>query len=344
MALWVVILVIPFCKAGPEHMTYAFAMAVPIAFLTSWLLTQENVFAELLNHFKLPYIFMFILFVGYFQLHEADRWVTNHDGSNWAEIGHLNFASAMFTMAIPIAFLTSWLLNKKNVFTEILGYFKLPYIFMFILTVGFFQLGEVYRSSKSITTVESGSEQRILAVSAFIIENRPDLLTAGKVAFLPNYAHGESPNPYTIGYYAMGDYYRLKPSFWNPQKDGTPVAVFNYIENIGKSKHGKDILNYIDWIVMPSEMITVNDPAKNKLDGFYKQIMKSPMINWIARIKNEAGREVYFGEIIKDKRETNKSYNDAKVYDTKQLVDVYQKKYNFRSYLKQSVGVRIKYW
>jgi hypothetical protein len=274
IALWLLLLILPFAKTGCVHVTYGFVMAVPMMFLAS----------IVVDRLKLPYVIAFLLYVGYLQ-----------------------WSSCMGIMNLNVS------------------------------------------DNRSIVSVEEQAEaihtedQRLLAVSAFLIENRPDLLAKDKRALLPYYQNKKSANAYFVKYYVMGDYTAVRPWLAGAQKNGIPTELLGFM-NSQREKTGNDILDYVDWVVMPSEVVTDKIPWKDPLDDYYIRLLDDPRVNWIGQFRYVEGREIYLGEVNAGNPENNTSLEDAQLYSVNSLANIYQKKYNYLRYLKAGVGERMYYW
>ncbi len=176
----------------------------------------------------------------------------------------------------------------------------------------------------------------MLAVTAFLIEQRPDLLGKDKIAFLA----GEQAR--SIGQYARGQNMVLSLFADYPK-----YLAKKFRENPGKSIEGfaEDmILSYttqrklkVDWLILTPELL--NPGPQNASFEFYRRLAADPQIHWIACFKDTIGRQLCLGEVKSEGTPLEK----ARVYEVGPLADIYEKKYNRIGFLKKNIKYILHY-
>jgi hypothetical protein len=176
-------------------------------------------------------------------------------------------------------------------------------------------------------------DRRILAVAAFLLENRSDLLEVGKVSFVPGF-EGRVLRDYTRGLH--GDIfleYDLT-AYKYPPKTREFVRAYN---EKGEIK--------ADWLILPSELLTPwfsfksnRRPRreKNKLLDFYERLASDSQIHWIACFQDQKDRKMWLGEV---RPEGGTPIAQAPVYEVASFADLYEKKYYRISFLKEHVRI-----
>ncbi len=167
---------------------------------------------------------------------------------------------------------------------------------------------------------------RVLAAATYLIEQRPDLLQAGKTAFLPRNVASN------VGQYARGRNKRIvMPQEFPVERSkhaiGSPEPVLlAFVDTY--EKEGKIAA---DWIVLDSELFSPDLQAA----PFYRRLRDDPSVRWIARFKEKGGRELIVGEVTKGKGPPEMN---APLLDTQALARAYEAKYDRISFLKKNVG------
>lgn len=183
---------------------------------------------------------------------------------------------------------------------------------------------QVYITANRHFVPNTDAGRRVLAAATFLIEQRPDLLTPGKTAFLPRNMASN------VGQYARGANRRLVM----PQE----LPVERYKHAIGSDE--KTLLAFVDaynkegriladWIVLDSELFS-NDL---RASGFYSRLAEDPKVRWIARFEDPGG-ELVIGEV---RQSAGSARNQASKLDTRSLSDRYEAKYDRISHLKKNV-------
>jgi hypothetical protein len=175
-------------------------------------------------------------------------------------------------------------------------------------------------------TVPDSARNRVLAAATFLIEQRPDLLRAGKVALLPT---DEASN---VGQYARGPYTRIVMPFDYP-------AVLNVHGVASKAEVLKDFVEAYerrgevkaDWVILTSSLLDDEGSAR----GFFQRLRDDPRIRWIATFKESHGRDraLWVGEVAG----AGAGREPAREYDVEALARRYEEKYDRISFLKRDV-------
>jgi hypothetical protein len=166
--------------------------------------------------------------------------------------------------------------------------------------------------------------RRILAAAAFLIEQRPDFLAEGKVAFLPRNIASD------VGQYARGKNRRVIM----PQE--FPIELQKHA--IGSDE--KTLREFVeayntrgqilaDWLILDTELFSEDLRAA----GFYARLRDDPTVRWIARFRDTGG-ELLVGEVLQGH---GLPASVAPLMDTRKLSDTYEAKYDRIGFLKNNV-------
>jgi hypothetical protein len=177
-------------------------------------------------------------------------------------------------------------------------------------------------------------DRRPLAVATFLIEQRPDLLEEGKLAFFPG------DHIRNIGQYARGQNFVFSISADFPgylekkirENPGRPIG--GTAGDIIVSYMTQGVLK-INWLVLTPELL---DPENASFE-FYRRLYRDPQIHWIACFTDRADRAVWLGEV----KPGGTSIEMADVHAVDLLADAYEKKYNRISFLKKNVRYILHY-
>ncbi|MGB6066473.1 MAG: hypothetical protein WBG50_16850 [Desulfomonilaceae bacterium] len=177
-------------------------------------------------------------------------------------------------------------------------------------------------SGQFVTNRDDG--RRVLAAATYLIEQRPDLLSADKTAFLPRNVAAD------VGQYARGRNRRIVM----PRE--FPVDRRKY--SIGSDE--KTLLEFVDaynehrriradWLVLDTALFAKDVRSAN----FYASLRDDPSIRWIARFKDPGG-ELFIGAV--DQRRGS-PLGSAPIMDTRRLSEKYEAKYDRIGFLKHNV-------
>jgi hypothetical protein len=176
-------------------------------------------------------------------------------------------------------------------------------------------------------------DRRAIAGAAFVLDNRPDLLAPGKRTLLI----GDIPR--SIGNYARGQNLVLSlganaPAIFQNVSPEHPVGgVVSEFFQIYQGEHTLPI----DWLILTPDLLEVG-PGKQSA-GFYRQIVHDPQINWIARLQDRNGRELWIGEV----RPGGTPLDHAPIYEVEPFAQRYQQEYNHIRFLKRNVRYILHY-
>ncbi len=173
---------------------------------------------------------------------------------------------------------------------------------------------------------EGQDGRHVMAAAGFLIENRPDLLTDDKTAFLPR---NIAPN---VSQYARGQH-------------RTVIMPQNFPElrhRIGFGSGTDILLNFVDayqkegtiqadWLILDSNLFSKNAPARE----FWLRLRNDPGIQWISAFRESSGNILYIGEVKKGKWP---SIKEIPFYDTELLSATYEKRYDRISFLKRNIS------
>ncbi len=171
---------------------------------------------------------------------------------------------------------------------------------------------------------------RVLAAATFLIEQRPDLLGAGKTVLLPGDEAAD------LGQYARG----RKTGLVMPRDFPVELTV----HSVGS--HEKVLRDFVeayttrgeikaDWIVLSCEMLLeCETPAgATKAVEFYRKLRADPRIRWIAVFRDQRGRALWIGEVGKAAAPAA----PVPGFDVAALARRYEEKYDRYSFLKRDV-------
>ncbi len=175
-------------------------------------------------------------------------------------------------------------------------------------------------------TVPDSARNRVLAAATFLIEQRPDLLRAGKVALLPT---DEASN---VGQYARGPYARIVMPFDYPTVltvhgvASKPEVLKDFVEAYERRGEIK-----ADWVVLTSSLLDDEGSAR----VFFQRLRDDPRIRWIATFKESHRRDraLWVGEVAG----AEVGREPAREYDVEALARRYEEKYDRMSFLKRDV-------
>lgn len=189
-------------------------------------------------------------------------------------------------------------------------------------------------------------DHRIYAVAGYLISARPDLLKADKRALLPG-DNGDNSPTHTPGYilFFTAGRYEYVHAGYNPfQHNNIPEGIYWFLQSKG---WGNDnILQHINWILLPTEGITQipGEQAKDMNAEYYEKLLHDPRIDWIGRFANSKGakgKEMFLGEVRLENVGGNRDVDHAPALEVEPLARLYNEKYNRVSYLRQNLDIRI---
>ena len=184
---------------------------------------------------------------------------------------------------------------------------------------------QVYITSGKDFSFDREDDRRILAAASFLIEQRPDLLTENKTAFLPRNAASD------VGQYARGRNNRIvmprdfpverrKHSVGSPED--TLISIVDAYNANGEIR--------ADWVLLDSELFG----AAVKARDFYLRLLNDPSVKWIAQFQDTTGHNLYIGEVAIGQ---GTSFDKAPILDTEALSRAYETKYDRIGFLKHNV-------
>ncbi|MBF0612874.1 MAG: hypothetical protein HQL55_17270 [Magnetococcales bacterium] len=174
------------------------------------------------------------------------------------------------------------------------------------------------------TTTE---DLRVLAISGFINQNRPDLLTENKTAFLPNYLTASA------GYHIRGRQKRIVmpnyfPEFrgrFNIPSDGGFQRSF-----LGDRVGSPDYIlnNFMDTYLNTGKLsadwlLIIPEHTEGSSGWFFNKLLNDPQIDWIAELHDSAGRKIWLGE----KSLHGRTVAHAPKYQVKEFAKLYVNHY-----------------
>jgi len=184
---------------------------------------------------------------------------------------------------------------------------------------------QVYMASGKDFSFEQPDDQRILAAACFLIEQRPDLLTENRTAFLPrNVASG-------VGQYARGSNQRIVmprdfPVERRKHSVGSPEdTLISFVDAYNLNQEIR-----ADWILIDSQLFGGEVKARD----FYMRLRNDPNVKWLARFKDKTGHELTIGEVAKGR---GTDIDTVPLLDSEALSEIYEAKYDRISFLKQNV-------
>lgn len=183
---------------------------------------------------------------------------------------------------------------------------------------------QVQGVARRVARADNVDDRRVLAVAAFLIEQRPDLLAPGKAALLPR---NEAAN---VGQYARGRNERLVM----PVDFPVELYVHSVASKVEVLRDFVDAYNgrgeiKADWLILSSEVLSDRTPAA----AFYRRLRADSRVHWIAAFTDRRGRALWLGEV----RAAGAPAGEPKAYDVDALAQVYARKYDRLSFLRRNV-------
>ncbi len=182
---------------------------------------------------------------------------------------------------------------------------------------------QVYISSDQFVT-NGDAGRRVLAAATYLIEQRPDLLSADKTAFLPRNVAAD------VGQYARGKNRRIvMPREFPVDRRKYSIAsdeqtLLKFVDTYNERRRIR-----ADWLVLDTALF-----AKDvRSAGFYASLRDDPNIRWIARFRDPGG-ELFIGEVD---RGGGSPVGSAPLMDTRRLSEKYEANYDRISFLKHNV-------
>jgi len=226
----------------------------------------------------------------------------------------------LYVVSVPSVLIGSLVLDR-------LSLKALPAIL--VLGVAMHAYAIVYGWSSSYVSA-ADDDKRVLAVSAYLLENRPDLLAESKFAYLPR------QRPANVSQYVRGaNDYMIMPHFFPKTRklDGNFPEIEKSLRDFIEA-YEKDGTIAADWLVLTPEIF------KKRGGPFFKKLYADPQIHWEATFKDQAGREIWLGEVIKGK---SRPLSQAPVLKVDPLAEIFTKKYDRRSHLVKNLYKVIRY-
>jgi hypothetical protein len=219
-------------------------------------------------------------------------------------------ATYLYVAGVPTALLAGLLLSKMRYY----------HLVSAVIVMAVFQL--YVAVDQYLAPNDDG--RRVLAAATFLIEQRPDLLTEGKTAFLPRNSAAN------VGQYSRGRNRRIiMPKEFPVERRKHAIGsderiLLKFVDEY--NNHGRVLA---DWLVLDSSLFSKDVEARD----FYTRLRDDPRIRWIARFK-DAGGELYIGEV---RQHQGSPATTARLMDTKRLSDKYEEKYDRINFLKKNV-------
>jgi hypothetical protein len=231
-------------------------------------------------------------------------------GAGYALFRSCTSATYLYVAAVPTAMLAGLVLVRlRNI------YLLSAAIVMVVCQV-------CITSDQFVTDKEAG--RRVLAAAAFLIEQRPDLLSETKTAFLPRNVAAD------VGQYARGKNMRVvMPQEFPVERRKLAIGsdektLLEFVD--AYSKTGRISA---DWLILDTELFSKDLRAA----GFYARLRDDPTVRWIARFMDPGG-ELFLGVVDEG---GGSPLHFAPHMDTWRLSDKYEAKYDRIDFLKHNV-------
>ena len=237
-----------------------------------------------------------------------------------------------YTVAVPLAGLAGLALGRLTV-----ARWGRVMVVGLIVVMAALQARLVIERAQQERHTQDVDDRRVLAAAAFLVERRGDLLQPGRRALLPR---NDGAN---IGQYARG------------RNDRIIMPVDFPAEMVLRSVGSKEdvlkdfVTTYTstgrikaDWLVLTPELLG-DRRFELRIEGerevpapaapFYRALAADPQIAWIADFRDGKGRHLWLGEV----KPGGPTREAAPVVEVEPLADVYTRKYDRISFLKQNV-------
>lgn len=169
-------------------------------------------------------------------------------------------------------------------------------------------------------------DRRVLAMSAYLNEKRPDLLARGKTAFLPR-NQGANVGSYARGQNAMIVMPVDFPATGKKRRVGSDFEVLrDFVDTYRQQGRIK-----ADWLVISSDELA--STRYNSDPAFYRQLLNDPQVSWSALFEDEFGRRMWLGEVGPG----GKPLDQVEALPVKPWADLYRERYDRLSFLKRNV-------
>jgi hypothetical protein len=183
-------------------------------------------------------------------------------------------------------------------------------------------------TAQSVLPAAERADRRVTAAAAFLIEQRPDLLEPGKVAFLPRPVAGK------VGQYARGRNERIfmpanYPAEMVLHSVGSREEVLR--EFVTAYRDRGEIL--CDWLALSSESVS---DAVTTAAPFYRRLLEDPRIDWFAAFHAPDERVLWLGEVRGPGAPARRA-PQAPPLDTARLGAEYERKYDRWRFLTRNV-------
>jgi hypothetical protein len=216
-----------------------------------------------------------------------------------------------YVIAVPVAVLAGLFLAR----------FPLAVALGILLVLAALQI----RALSELQTSDADSRS-VLAAAAYLIERRPDLLEAGKVAFFPGKISAN------VGQYARGRHERLImplsfPATRRLTAVGSPEPqLLDFVTQY--EQHGEI---RADWLVFPDEALSPRLPPAAA--AFYRHLFDDRRVAWIAAFRDEKGRTLRLGEV----RPGGAPPDLTPTLDADPWAETYRTRYDRISFLRRNV-------
>ncbi len=241
-----------------------------------------------------------------------------------------------FVVGIPLAFVATLAVERfkaKAIF--FLAVIMLPWIAWSVILAGpvvGFKSDQQYQYAGPIQN--RYDDVRVLAMAAYLIEYRQDLLAENKTSFVPRnvpanalqYARGKNRRIITKS--NLERYFPESKIKINPNETKN-LEFINAYRDRGEFN--------ADWLMLIPRLLEL--PYSKPSRDFYIRLKNDPRIYWSVILRDRYGREVWLGEV----RDKGQAIEKAKVMDVEPLAKFYQEKYNRLSSLKRNPDFLNKY-
>jgi hypothetical protein len=231
-------------------------------------------------------------------------------GAGYALFRSCTSATYLYVAAVPTALLAGLVLARLR---------KIHVVFAGIVMV----VCQVYITSHQFVT-DKDDGRRVLAAAAFLIEQRPDLLSEAKTVFLPRNVAAD------VGQYARGKNRRIvMPQEFPVERRKSAIGSDEktLLEFVDRYNESGRIL--ADWVILDTELFSKDLSAAS----FYARLRDNPSVRWIARFKDPGG-ELFIGVVDQGR---GSPVSSAPLMDTLRLSDKYEAKYDRIDFLKHNV-------
>ncbi len=224
-----------------------------------------------------------------------------------ASSGHPTY---LYVLALPSAVLAGIALSRL----------RDVYVAAILLVMAGFQ---IYMVTDRTFTFDGDKKQRILAAAFFLIEHRPDLLSGDAK---PIIAEGDAAA--VASYMRAGTRSALVLNSWGGGSDKDASSGPQLLAAVQALAGDQAIRK--PWFIMAGESLS----GRNKSRSFWLGLTRHPDVRWLARFREENGKEIAVGEFHPG---AGVDLSQAPYQDVSALAATYLVKYDRISFLKHNV-------